>query len=79
MKTAAAAESSRTSGRRVAVATQNPAWLAPTAVVLLVLGLLYRVTYYISQGQLPLPIGAWNLAVGFGVLMVGGGRLMFWK
>ena len=79
MKKAAAAESSRTSGRRVAVATQNPAWLAPTAVVLLVLGLLYLVTYYISQGQLPLPIGDWNLAVGFGVLMVGGGMLMFWK
>lgn len=79
VKKAAAAESSRTSGRRVAVATQNPAWLAPTAVVLLVLGLLYLVTYYISQGQLPLPIGDWNLAVGFGVLMVGGGMLMFWK
>ena len=79
VKKAAAAESSRTTGRRVAVATQNPAWLAPTAVVLLILGLLYLVTYYISAGQLPLPIGDWNLAVGFGVLMVGGGMLMFWK
>ncbi|WP_369007710.1 hypothetical protein [Lonsdalea populi] len=24
-------------------------------------------------------MGDWNLAVGFGVLMVGGGMLMFWK
>ena len=79
VRKAAAAESSRTTGRRVAAVTQNPAWLAPAAVVLLILGLLYLVTYYISAGQLPLPIGDWNLAVGFGVLMVGGGMLMFWK
>lgn len=79
VKKAAAAESSRSTGRRVAAATQNPAWLAPTAVVLLVVGLAYLVTYYISAGQLPLPIGDWNLAAGFGVLMVGGGMLMFWK
>ena len=79
VKKAAAAESTRTTGRRVAAATQNPPWLAPTAVVLLIVGLLYLVTYYISAGQLPLPIGDWNLAVGFGVLMVGGGMLMFWK
>lgn len=79
VKKAAAAESSRTTGRRVAAASQNPEWLAPAAVVLLILGLAYLVTYYISAGQLPLPIGDWNLAVGFGVLMVGGGMLMFWK
>lgn len=79
VKKAAAAESTRTTGRRVAAATQNPAWLAPAAVVLLILGLVYLVTYYISSGQLPLPIGDWNLAAGFGVLMVGGGMLMFWK
>ena len=79
VKKAAAAESTRSTGRRVAAATQNPPWLAPTAVVLLVLGLAYLVTYYISSGQLPLPIGDWNLAAGFGVLMVGGGMLMFWK
>ncbi|MDN5899088.1 MAG: cell division protein CrgA [Brachybacterium sp.] len=79
VKKAAAAESTRSTGRRVAAATQNPTWLAPTAVVLLVVGLAYLVTYYISAGQLPLPIGDWNLAAGFGVLMVGGGMLMFWK
>ena len=79
VKKAAAAESTRSTGRRVAAATQNPAWLAPTAVTLLIVGLAYLVTYYISAGQLPLPIGDWNLAAGFGVLMVGGGMLMFWK
>ena len=76
---AAAAESTRSTGRRVTAETQNPRWLAPTAVVFLLLGLAYLVVYYISAGQLPLPIGDWNLAAGFGVLMVGGGMLMFWK
>lgn len=79
VRRAAAAETSRTTGRRVAAAGQNPRWLAPAAVVFLILGLAYLVTYYITAGQLPLPIGDWNLAVGFGVLMVGGGMLMFWK
>ena len=49
------------------------------AVVFLVLGLLYLVTFYLSAGQLPLPIGDWNLAAGFGLMLVGGGMLMFWK
>ena len=67
-------------GRRVAAASQmNPQWLAPTAVALLILGLVYLVTYYLSAGTLPLPIGDWNLAAGFGLMMMGGGMLMFWK
>ncbi|MGO1946886.1 MAG: cell division protein CrgA, partial [Brachybacterium alimentarium] len=78
-KKAAAAESARTGRRRVAAVAPNPAWLAPTAVVFLVLGLLYLVTFYLSAGQLPLPIGDWNLAAGFGLMLVGGGMLMFWK
>ncbi|MDN5686446.1 MAG: cell division protein CrgA [Brachybacterium sp.] len=78
-KKAAAAESARTSGRRVAAEAPNPAWLAPTAVVLLIVGLVYLVAFYLSAGALPLPIGDWNLAAGFGVMLVGGGMLMFWK
>lgn len=78
-KKVAAAESARTGPRRVAAVAPNPVWLAPTAVALLILGLVYLVTYYLSSGQLPLPIGDWNLAAGFGVMLVGGGMLMFWK
>ncbi|WP_193106882.1 cell division protein CrgA [Brachybacterium sp. FME24] len=78
-KKAAAAESARTGRRRVAAEAPNPAWLAPAAVAFLILGLLYLVTFYLSGGTLPLPIGDWNLAAGFGVMLVGGGMLMFWK
>lgn len=76
---AAEAEQARSGRRRVRAAAPNPAWLAPTAVTLLILGLVYLVIYYITAGQLPLPIDDWNLAVGFGLLVVGGGLLMRWK
>lgn len=75
----AEAERTRTTRRRVAAAAPNPAWLAPTAVVLLILGLLYLVVYYLTAGQLPFPIGDLNLLVGFGIMIVGGALLMRWK
>lgn len=77
-KKSAAAEGAR-SGRRTAAPAQNPAWLVPTALTLLIVGLAYLVTYYLSAGTLPLPIDDWNLAAGFGIMLVGGGMLMFWK
>src|SRR5699024_2197806 len=61
-KKTAAAEAAR-SGRRAAVPAQNPRWLVPTALTLLIVGLAYLVTYYLSAGTLPLPIDDWNLAV----------------
>lgn len=76
---AAEAERTSTSRRRVAAVAPNPAWLAPTAVTLLLLGLVYLVTYYLSSARLPLPIGDWNLLVGFGIMIAGGGLLMRWK
>jgi cobalamin biosynthesis Mg chelatase CobN len=75
-----ASEETARSGRAHAPAERpSPAWLAPTAVVLLVVGLVYLVVYYLSQGLLPLPIDQWNLLVGFGIMGVGGLSLMFWK
>ena len=56
--------------RKVAkVSTENPKWLLPTAVTLLVLGPLWIVVYYVSKGQYPLPIEHWNIAIGFAFLM----------
>lgn len=75
----AEAERSRSTRRRVASVAPNPEWLAPTAVTLLLLGLVYLVTFYLSSGQLPLPIENWNLLVGFAIMIAGGGLLMRWK
>ena len=51
------------------ISTENPRWLLPTAVTLLVLGPLWIVVYYISKGKYPLPIEHWNIGIGFAFLM----------
>ena len=48
--------------------SENPTWLVPTAVTLVILGPVWIVTYYIARGNYPLPIGNWNLVIGFAFL-----------
>lgn len=60
----------------------NPRWLAPVMVGLMVLGLAWIVTFYLTSAELRLPIpqiGQWNLAVGFGLIIVGFGLTTRWK
>ncbi len=51
----------------------NPRWFVPLMVGLMVLGLLWVVTFYISGAhQFPVPqLGRWNLGVGFGLMLSG--------
>jgi hypothetical protein len=51
----------------------NPRWFVPLMVGLMVLGLIWVVTYYISgANQYPIPaIGRWNLGVGFSLMLAG--------
>lgn len=50
----------------------SPAWYAPTFVALMLLGLVWIVVFYLSQGRFPVQsLGNWNLGVG-GCLLVGG-------
>lgn len=52
--------------------TANPAWFQPLMVGLLLVGLVWVVTFYIAQGAYPIPnIGYWNLGIGFGLLLSG--------
>jgi hypothetical protein len=47
-------------------------WVAPTMVVLLVLGLAWVVVYYVSESKLPIEsLGDWNLLVGLGMIAAG--------
>jgi hypothetical protein len=48
-------------------------WVGPTIVICLVLGLAWIAVYYVTQGSIPgmSALGAWNLVIGF-VLIVGG-------
>jgi len=60
----------------------NPRWLAPVMVGLMVLGLAWIVTFYLTSAELGLPIpqiGQWNLAVGFGLIIVGFGLTTRWR
>ena len=51
----------------------NPRWFVPVMLGLMVIGLLWVVTYYISGvNQYPIPaLGRWNLGVGFGLMLSG--------
>ncbi len=50
-------------------------------VTFFVLGLLWLATYYISNGDLVgmRSIGAWNLVVGFALIMVGFALATQWR
>ena len=63
----------------------NPAWFLPVSVGLMILGLVWIMVYYISQTLYPLGsgtpvnLGAGNILVGFGLIMVGFSFLTRWK
>lgn len=58
----------------------NPAWFKPVMFGLMLLGLAWILVYYISGTGWPIPaIGAWNIAVGFGIMFVGFLMTTRWK
>ena len=61
------------------VSTENPGWLLPTALTLLILGPAWIIVSSISQGKYPLDIGNLNVAVGFVFLMASMILFTRWK
>jgi hypothetical protein len=63
----------------------SPSWYPIVMAVVLVLGLAYMVVYYLtSSGSKPhIPVmdglGAWNFAVGFGVMLLGLVMAVRWR
>ena len=65
----------------------NPSWYAPVMFGFMLLGLVWIITYYVSSAQFPIGsffadpynIGNWNIAVGFGLAMVGFVMSTRWK
>ncbi|MDO5746257.1 MAG: cell division protein CrgA [Actinomycetaceae bacterium] len=58
----------------------SPSWWAPTMVTLMLIGLVWVVTYYMFKGLYPIPgIGNWNLAVGLGIAFVGFLMTLRWR
>ncbi len=58
----------------------SPRWLVPTMLALMVGGLVWIVTTYLSGAQYPVPgIGNGNLLVGFSMIIVGFGLTTRWR
>ena len=51
----------------------SPTWYPIVMAAVLLIGLAYLVVYYLAADKVPVmqDLGAWNFAVGFGVMMVG--------
>jgi hypothetical protein len=70
---ARSSSSARREDRDLAGATgPNPVWFKPVMFGLMIIGLLWIITFYISEGQLPVQAWeSWNILAGFGIAIVG--------
>lgn len=60
--------------------TASPRWLVPVMLGCFIIGLLWIVLYYIAPGMPGLStLGRWNMAIGFGLIMVGFGLSTKWR
>lgn len=57
----------------------NPTWWVPVMCALMIAGVLWVSTFYITQGAYPVQIGYWNLAIGMGAIMIGFLMTTRWK
>lgn len=58
----------------------NGRWFVPVMLALLLIGLAWIVVCYVTQFAYPVPdVGAWNLAIGFGILLLGFGMTTRWR
>ncbi len=68
---AARAAESKKPRNRTPQKVGNPTWWVPVMCALMIIGVLWVATFYISGGSLPVDIGYWNLGIGLGLIMVG--------
>lgn len=70
----------RTRNARDYEESRNPAWFVPIMLGFILVGLLWIIVFYISRSTLPIAsIGEWNLAVGFGIALIGFLMTTRWK
>ncbi len=50
----------------------NPVWFKPVMFGFMIVGLLWIIVFYVSQGLFPVPdLGSWNILIGFGIAFIG--------
>lgn len=76
VKEAEAQERHKVKAQRVG----NPPWFVPVMLGLMIIGLLWVVTFYITGQQYPVPSwGMWNLGIGFAFILTGFAMTTRWK
>lgn len=61
-----------TGPRTQSVPSSNPPWFVPVMTGLMILGVLWVATFYITSGNWPVGSwGYWNLGIGMGLIMAG--------
>lgn len=73
-------EQLRASGKKQRPSDANPVWFKPIMFGFLLLGFVWIIVYYLSQGYFPVQaLGDWNILVGFGIALVGFLMMTNWK
>ncbi len=71
-KKPAAREAARQESAGTDQTLPSPLWYKAVMFGLMIIGLLWIISYYMFSGQFPVPqLGSWNIMVGFGIAMVG--------
>ena len=75
------AESTKRVEESIKGTKSNPRWFVPLFCAFMIIGLIWCVVYYLSpSGSWPIPnIGAWNLGIGFALIMIGFLMTMGWR
>ncbi len=63
------------------VVRPSPRWYPIVMAAVLLLGLAWIVVYYLAGDSVPVmqDLGAWNFAVGFGLMVIGLGMAVRWR
>jgi hypothetical protein len=58
----------------------NPTWFVPVMLGLMIAGLVWIVTYYVTSSSFPIPgISHFNLVIGFVLILTGFGMMTRWR
>lgn len=73
------AENTRRVEESIKGTKSNPRWFVPLFCAFMIIGLIWAVVYYLS-GDYPIPgIGAWNLGIALGIVLIGFLMTMWWR
>lgn len=68
------------SGSSDASLRPNPRWFLPTMLTVIIVGMLWLIVFYLSNGTLPVEVwGNWNLLAGFGIMVAGLAMSTRWR